>query len=79
MKLISRRREAHVTLRTEQGATLKARLGAGVVVRRGDRPGLSFRPQTLSVFDQASGRALRSALHEGTLAEVPFREEPVHG
>jgi multiple sugar transport system ATP-binding protein len=68
-----------VTLRTEQGATLKARLAAAVAVRRGDRPGLSFRPQTLSLFDQGSGRALRSALHEVTLAEVPSREEPVHG
>jgi multiple sugar transport system ATP-binding protein len=54
-----------VTLSTEQGATLKARLPAEAAVRRGDRPGLAFRPEKLSLFDKASGRALRSALHEG--------------
>ena len=54
-----------VTLATEQGATLKARLPADVAVRCGDRAGLVFRPEKLSLFDKTSGRALRSALHEG--------------
>jgi multiple sugar transport system ATP-binding protein len=58
-----------VTLATEQGATLRARLAAEVAVSPGDRLGLAFRPQTLSLFDQASGRALRSALHESSLPE----------
>jgi multiple sugar transport system ATP-binding protein len=53
-----------VTLVTEQGARLKARLPADVPVRGGDRPALRFRPEKLSLFEKASGRALRSALHE---------------
>ena len=53
-----------VTLITEPGARLKARLPADVPVRCGDRPALHFRPEKLSLFDKASGRALRSALHE---------------
>ena len=54
-----------VTLATEQGTTLKARLPAEVGVRPGDQTGLVFRPEKLSLFHKASGRALRSALHEG--------------
>ena len=54
-----------VTLATEQGATLKARLPADVAARCGDRASLVFRPEKLTVFDKTSGRALRSALHEG--------------
>jgi multiple sugar transport system ATP-binding protein len=54
-----------VTLTTAQGATVKARVPATQEVRPGDQTGLAFRPEKLSVFDRASGRALRSALHEG--------------
>jgi multiple sugar transport system ATP-binding protein len=55
-----------VTLTTPHG-TLRARLPAGVAVRRGDQVGLGFRPERLSLFDKASGRALRTALMEGEL------------
>jgi multiple sugar transport system ATP-binding protein len=55
-----------VTLLTAQGATLKARIPADVPARPGDQTGLTFRPEKLSVFHQASGRALRSALHQET-------------
>jgi multiple sugar transport system ATP-binding protein len=54
-----------VALTTAAGATLKARLPADVALRPGDRTGLAFRPEKLSLFDKASGRALRSALHDG--------------
>jgi multiple sugar transport system ATP-binding protein len=54
-----------VTLATEQGATLKARLPAEITVRPGERTGLVFRPEKLSLFHKASGRVLRSSLHEG--------------
>jgi len=53
-----------VTLVTAHGATLRARVASDVAARPGDQTGLSFRPEKLSVFDRASGRALRSALHE---------------
>ncbi len=53
-----------VILTTEAGATVRARLPSDVQVRPGDRTGLAFRPERLSLFERASGRALRSALHE---------------
>jgi multiple sugar transport system ATP-binding protein len=33
----------------------------------GDKVALSFNPTTVTLFDRASGRALRSALNEGVL------------
>jgi multiple sugar transport system ATP-binding protein len=53
-----------VTLATERGGTLKARVPADVAVRPGDRTGLEFRGEKLLLFDRTSGRALRSALHD---------------
>jgi multiple sugar transport system ATP-binding protein len=53
-----------VTVATDRDATLKARLPKDVVVRHGERLGLDFRPEKLSLFDRKSGRVLRSALHE---------------
>ena len=53
-----------VTVTTRYGA-LKARSPASVSFRTGENVGLDFRPDTLSLFDKASGRAIRTALHEG--------------
>ena len=53
-----------VTVTTRYGA-LKARSPASVSFRTGEHVGLEFRPDTLSIFDQASGRAIRTVLHEG--------------
>jgi multiple sugar transport system ATP-binding protein len=55
-----------VTLVTADGAHLKARIPSDVAVRPGDQTGLVLKPEKLSVFHRASGRVLRSALHEGT-------------
>src|SRR4051794_1800201 len=52
-----------VTLTTRYGA-LKARSPASMRFRTGENVGLNFRPDTLSIFDKASGRAIRTALHE---------------
>jgi multiple sugar transport system ATP-binding protein len=52
-----------VTVNTTRGA-LKARLSSTVRLRAGENVGLTFRPDTLSLFDQESGRAIRTALHE---------------
>ena len=53
-----------VTLVTGHG-TLRARLPAETPVRRGERVGLEFRKEKLSLFERSSGRAVRTALLEG--------------
>jgi multiple sugar transport system ATP-binding protein len=53
-----------VTVTTRYGA-LKARSPSSLPFHTGENVGLDFRPDTLSIFDQASGRTIRSALHEG--------------
>jgi multiple sugar transport system ATP-binding protein len=53
-----------VTVTTEHGP-LKARLPASMAVRTGETVGMVFRGERLSLFDKASGRALRTALSEG--------------
>jgi multiple sugar transport system ATP-binding protein len=53
-----------VTVTTCYGA-LKARSPASLSLRTGESVGLDFRPDTLSIFDRQSGRAIRTALHEG--------------
>jgi multiple sugar transport system ATP-binding protein len=50
-----------VTVRTAQGATLRAKLHVQAHAQRGDHVGLAFDAQAVSLFDQASGRALRTA------------------
>jgi len=53
-----------VTVTTSYGA-LKARSPASMPFQIGVNVGLDFRPDTLSLFDQGSGRAIRTALYEG--------------
>jgi multiple sugar transport system ATP-binding protein len=53
-----------VTIETRHG-TLKARVSAADQVAAGDQVGLSFTTPALSLFDARTGRALRSALHDG--------------
>jgi multiple sugar transport system ATP-binding protein len=53
-----------VTVKTEQGR-VKARLPASISVRTGETVGLSFLGDRLSLFDKGSGRAIRTALHDG--------------
>ncbi|HXQ41628.1 MAG TPA: ABC transporter ATP-binding protein [Candidatus Udaeobacter sp.] len=55
-----------VTLSTAHGS-LRARMPAETAVRRGERVGLAFQRERLSLFDRTSGRALRTALVEGAL------------
>ena len=54
-----------VTLNTSTGARMKARIPAAICVRPGESTGLKFRSRQLSLFDGPSGRALRTALHDG--------------
>lgn len=53
-----------VTVTTERGL-VRARIGADRKAAIGDQVGLTFRSEKLSVFEKASGRAIRSVLHEG--------------
>ncbi len=53
-----------VTCVTSQGTTLRAKLPVAVPARRGDQVGLAFNAPAISLFDKASGRALRSARYE---------------
>jgi multiple sugar transport system ATP-binding protein len=62
-----------VTITTAHGL-VKARLPSTTKVAVGEHVGLAFRADRLSVFEAASGRAVRTALHDG--ARMP---ETVHG
>jgi multiple sugar transport system ATP-binding protein len=53
-----------VTMSTPHGP-VKARVPSTQTARPGDTTGLSFTASTLSVFDQGSGRAFRTAANEG--------------
>jgi multiple sugar transport system ATP-binding protein len=54
-----------VTLATDHGP-LKARIASGdQVAKPGEAVGLDFISQTITLFDQASGQALKSDLHQG--------------
>ena len=55
-----------VTLGTAHG-TVKARAPASDPVRVGARTGLALDPRAITLFDEADGRALRSAGNEGVL------------
>jgi multiple sugar transport system ATP-binding protein len=52
-----------VTVNTEHGQ-VKARLPAEVSVETGETVGLTLRAERLSIFDAATGRAIRTALHD---------------
>ena len=56
-----------LTLATHNGE-IKARIPADTVVRTGETVGLEFNPATVTLFDNQSGRAIRSDLNEGVLS-----------
>ena len=62
-----------VTCRTAQGVTLRAKVGVHISARRGDSVGLEFDTAQVSLFDQASGRALQTARHARPIAKAPAR------
>jgi multiple sugar transport system ATP-binding protein len=53
-----------VTLNTPSGS-LKARVPSHLKINTGEQLGLDFRSDRLSLFDGVSGRAIRTALHDG--------------
>ncbi|GAA0786839.1 ABC transporter ATP-binding protein [Roseibium denhamense] len=58
-----------VTVKTASG-NLKARISSDQPVRSGEQVGLAFNGATATLFDNQSGKALRSDLNEGVLAHV---------
>jgi multiple sugar transport system ATP-binding protein len=56
-----------VTLTTQNGE-IKARLSSAQGVRTGETVGLEFDARTLTIFDEATGRALLSQANRGVLA-----------
>jgi multiple sugar transport system ATP-binding protein len=56
-----------VTLKTAHGIA-KARVASDDVARVGETVGLEFNGKTITLFDNQTGRALRSELNEGVLA-----------
>jgi len=62
-----------VTCRTAQGVTLRAKVGVHIPAQRGDSVGLEFDTAQVSLFDQASGRALKTSRHARPIAKAPAR------
>ena len=56
-----------VTLSTSNGE-VKARISSDQIAKVGEKVGLSFNGATATLFDNQSGRAIRSALNEGVLS-----------
>ncbi|WP_436398336.1 ABC transporter ATP-binding protein [Roseobacter sp. S98] len=56
-----------ITLDTPNGE-LKARVPSGQVATTGEKVGLGFNAETITLFDETSGRALRSELNNGVLS-----------
>ncbi|MFT7595334.1 MAG: multiple sugar transport system ATP-binding protein [Paracoccaceae bacterium] len=56
-----------VTLKTANG-NVKARISSELVAKVGDNVGLEFHGDTVTLFDNQSGRALKSDLNEGVLS-----------
>jgi multiple sugar transport system ATP-binding protein len=71
-----------VTLATAQGATLRAKVGVQSPAQRGDQVGLQFDASAVSLFDKASGRALKTARDDQAHALTNTRTNtraPNHG
>ncbi|MGL4443364.1 MAG: ABC transporter ATP-binding protein [Alsobacter sp.] len=67
-----------VTLVTRSGR-VKARLSSEIPARIGEAVGLALRPEKLSLFDKASGKALPSALHDAAAQTRSAAMEARHG
>jgi multiple sugar transport system ATP-binding protein len=67
-----------VTLNTSSGR-VKARLPSDLPARIGESVGLTLRPEKLSLFDKATGKVLRSALHDAAAQTRSAAMEARHG
>jgi multiple sugar transport system ATP-binding protein len=62
-----------VTVATAGGATLRAKVDVDSPAVRGDQVGLSFDAGAVSLFDEASGRALQTARDDAPVSARPAR------
>ncbi|WP_342619982.1 ABC transporter ATP-binding protein [Rhodoferax sp. GW822-FHT02A01] len=63
-----------VTLNTAAGGTLRAKVGVQTRAVRGDQVGLELDGSEMTLFDQASGRAIRTARDDIALSTVGTRK-----
>lgn len=67
-----------VTLTTAPGSTLRAKIDVKTPVRRGDHVGLAFDAAQITLFDQASGRSIRT-LRDDVPVGAPRARGVLHG
>lgn len=67
-----------VTLATAPGSTLRAKIDVKTPVRRGDHVGLAFDAAQITLFDQASGRSIRT-LRDDVPVGAPRARGVLHG
>ncbi len=68
-----------VTVALAGGTLLRARLGTDAVAQRGQHVGLRFEAAAVSLFDQATGRALHTARDDAAPGQARRRTEVAHG
>ncbi len=68
-----------VTCQTAQGTLLRARVGTDVPAQRGNQVGLAFDAAQVSLFDAASGKALRTVRHESASPTRASRSQAFAG
>jgi multiple sugar transport system ATP-binding protein len=62
-----------ITLNTAQGSTLRAKVDVQVQALRGDQVGLEINSAEMTLFDQGSGRAIRTARDDVALSAAGTR------
>jgi multiple sugar transport system ATP-binding protein len=67
-----------ITLNTAQGSVLRAKVDVQVQALRGDQVGLEINCSEMTLFDQGSGRAIRTARDDRPLSAVGTRKA-AHG
>jgi multiple sugar transport system ATP-binding protein len=67
-----------ITLNTAQGSMLRAKVDVQVQALRGDQVGLEFNSAEMTLFDQGSGRAIRTARDDVALSAAGTRKA-AHG
>ncbi|UUZ78569.1 TOBE domain-containing protein [Polaromonas sp. P1(28)-13] len=65
-----------VTLATAPGSTLRAKIDVKTPVRRGDHVGLAFDAAQITLFDQASGRSIRTLRDDVPVGAPRARSSP---
>jgi multiple sugar transport system ATP-binding protein len=62
-----------VTVTTEVGSTLRAKIGTENIAKRGEHVGLNFDSTEISLFDESTGRAIRTARDDQPISLIGTR------